>query len=247
MLFAIEHLLHIRETFEAIGGAFVSSPSEIVARLDKIEAFVFDWDGVFNMGQKGVKDVGVFTEADSIGCNLLRYGAFYKKGGVPFMGVISGQRNEAALVLAKREGFNVVYLDIPDKTRAVEHLCLTYKIDPSHIAYFFDDVSDFPMAALSGLRILINRKASPLMRRFVESRNLCDYITGSEAQNFAIRESCELLLGLWGIYDQTVQMRMEFDVSFKDYLSSRNRITPHYFLPGAEGIVRVDDGVFSKT
>ena len=32
-------------------GSFITKPAEIQQKLAKVKAYVFDWDGVFNIGQ----------------------------------------------------------------------------------------------------------------------------------------------------------------------------------------------------
>jgi len=231
----------IRTIFENIGGEFVVAPEIIVEKLKDIRCFVFDWDGVFNMGTKGRKDFSVFAEADVIGCNLLRLGWYYHRGEIPLFVIITSQRNEAAIMLSEREHFNAIYLDIPNKSKAIEHLCLTYKLDPVQIACFFDDIPDFSMAALTGLRVLINHRAAPLMRRYTIHEKLCDYITSSDAHNFAVREGCEMLLGLEELYEKTLKQYMGFEDAYVEYLENRNKIMPHYYLPGHNAIVQVEN------
>ena len=53
----------------AFEGASGISPD----RLDKIKAFVFDWDGVFNNGAKDSEGASPFNEVDAMGTNLLRF------------------------------------------------------------------------------------------------------------------------------------------------------------------------------
>lgn len=229
-----------RTIFENIGGEFVTPPEIIAQKLKEIKCFIFDWDGVFNMGLKARKDMSRFAEADAIGCNLLRFAWFYHLGEIPLIVIITSQRNEAAFYLAERDHFNAIYLDVPNKSKAIEHLCLTNKFEPNQLACYFDDILDFPMAALTGLRILVNHKSAPLARKYAIDDALCDYITSCDAQGFAIREGIEMMLGIQSWFQQTVKQYMAYDAPYRDYLALRNKIIPRYYLPGANEIVQVD-------
>ena len=60
------------------------------------------------------------------------------------------------------------------------------------------------------------------------SRNgICDYITGTEADRYAIREVAELLLGLMGSFDAVVQSRTAFDAQYAEYFSARQAVVTH--------------------
>jgi len=49
--------MNIPELFTSIGGRFISEPELISAKLKTIKAFIFDWDGVFNNGQKSAEGI----------------------------------------------------------------------------------------------------------------------------------------------------------------------------------------------
>jgi 3-deoxy-D-manno-octulosonate 8-phosphate phosphatase (KDO 8-P phosphatase) len=43
---------NLEELFTGLGGSFLTPPQEIGHRLKSIKAYLFDWDGVFNNGEK---------------------------------------------------------------------------------------------------------------------------------------------------------------------------------------------------
>lgn len=210
--------------FASIGGNFISSPESIVERLSKIKAFVFDWDGVMNNALKFDNKSSLFNEADSMGTNLLRYNYYYHFGLLPYTGIISGERNEMAFYFSQREHFSSMYHRIPNKIVALEHFMKKYKIQANEICYFFDDVLDLSIANVCGLRILINRKASQLFQSYVIKNNLADYITANESGDFAVREACEMLIGLTGTFDNIISDRVEYNENYQDYIRSRNAV-----------------------
>jgi len=95
--------------FTELGGTFSRPFAEFKDRLSKIKAYIFDWDGVFNDGVKTVQGGSPFSEIDSMGTNMLRFGHWMKTGELPFVAVITGEENPTAQYLAQREHFHSVY------------------------------------------------------------------------------------------------------------------------------------------
>lgn len=214
---------NIQQQYEAIGGEFTSSLEEIKDKLKNIKAFVYDWDGVFNDGMKGGQLASSYKEADSMGTNLLRFAYWLSNGKhLPQFGIITGANNPTALQLAQREHFQFAYIGTRDKAEALAHLCKTKGLQPHEIAFFFDDVLDLPIASQVGLRFLVRRDASPAFMQYVKSKKWCDYVTASSGNDFAVRETAELLISLYGAYDQVIDLRMLFKGEYEDYLNQRN-------------------------
>jgi 3-deoxy-D-manno-octulosonate 8-phosphate phosphatase (KDO 8-P phosphatase) len=76
-----------------LGGVFLTPIATIKERLAGIRGLVCDWDGVFNGGAKGENAASTFSEADSMGTNLLRYALWRANGGLPVAAVITGADN----------------------------------------------------------------------------------------------------------------------------------------------------------
>ena len=139
--------------FTALGGRLITPAEEIARRLDKIKAYVFDWDGVFNPGEKTSAAGSTFNEIDSMSVNLLRFAHYQRTGQMPVTLVISGEKNETAFFYSERENFRYSFYKIPHKLQALEFLCSAEKMKPEEVCYFFDDVLDVPIAARCGLRM----------------------------------------------------------------------------------------------
>jgi 3-deoxy-D-manno-octulosonate 8-phosphate phosphatase (KDO 8-P phosphatase) len=217
----------------AAGGAFFTTADELKAKLDDIRAIVFDWDGVFNDGRKGKGISSGFSEADSMGTNMLRYGLCRRSGALPYTAIISGENNETAIAFAEREHFTAVYTGIRKKQDVVAHLCEENGIQPNQIACVFDDINDLPMAEICGLRFMVRRSASPLLTDFVERRHYCDYVTAASGNNYAVREVCELILGLMEFYPEAVESRVASDTDYEYYFKARQSVeTSCYILQG---------------
>ena len=222
----MEALAH---TFEALGGEFITPISDIKKTLSSVKAFVFDWDGVFNDGSKSSESPASFSEATSMGINLLRFDYWRRNNDLPFTAIITGENNKTAIDFARRENFDAVYFHVKDKSTAIEHLGEVYKIIPQHIACFFDDVTDLSMAKVCGLRIMIRRRASPLFTQYVKDCKLCDYITAAEGQEHGVREACELLLGINNAYNEVVEARFNFAPHYQEYFRQRKQHVPKLY------------------
>ena len=223
---------HIKKHFK---GSFLIKPSALQKKLSQIKAYVFDWDGVFNDGQKNENGSSSFSEVDAMGTNLLRFNHYLRTGKTPVVAIISSEKNKAAFTLAEREHFDSAYYKVSLKTEALKHLCSIHKIKPTEVAFFFDDVLDLAAAKICGLRIMIGRQCNPLLTNLVKENNLADYITACGGSNHAIRESSELLTGLSGKYEETILQRMNYTKKYQDYLKIRNKpVTAYYTSAGTK-------------
>jgi 3-deoxy-D-manno-octulosonate 8-phosphate phosphatase (KDO 8-P phosphatase) len=235
------HLFEIEQVFKNVGGEWVNSPSVILEKLSEVKAYVFDWDGVFNAGFKGGEEGSPFSEVDSMGTNMLRFGHWLKYGELPVTAIITGERNPSAIHWAKRENLNSIYVRCADKMQAIHHLCYHYKIEPRHVAYFFDDILDLRVASMVGVRVMIGRGGSPLLSRKVRQSGWADYITGFSGYHGGLREGCEMLLGVAGQYDRAISSRMNLDTDFKDYFSRRKQVACTLHLVTEEGLIQVPE------
>lgn len=205
-------------------GEFVTPLPEIAKKLENIKAYLFDWDGVFNGGIKGVNVHSSFAEADSMGTNLLRFGSYLKNNSIPLMGIITGQNNSSAVTLAKREHFQVLFHSLVDKKSALEYIEEHYKIDRKDILFVFDDVIDLPIAKECGLRFFVKRTPFSFFEDYVKEKKMCDYITLNTGSDFAVREICELILMLSENFNKTIEERVRFSNTYAKYLEKRNSL-----------------------
>lgn len=213
----------LERRFRELGGRFVTPLAQMKERLDSVRALVFDWDGVFNPGFKGAGVAG-FSEPDSMGTNMLRFALWLAGREQPLCAIVSGADNPAAREFAKREHFHAAYCGFRDKSRALRAFADTRGLAPAEIAYVFDDINDLTIARASGLRILIRRDASPLFVDHVARHGLCDYVTAREAGQHAVREACELLIGLLDRYETVVTARSNVDPQYEAYFAARQSI-----------------------
>jgi 3-deoxy-D-manno-octulosonate 8-phosphate phosphatase (KDO 8-P phosphatase) len=226
--------------YETMGAEFILHQYKMTERLQSIKAFVFDWDGVFNNGEKHGGGSSSFSEIDSMGTNLLRFSYFLQHKKLPATAILSGEKNESAFYFAKREHFDSSYFKIPNKIIGINHFCEANNIKPNEVCYFFDDVLDLPVAKVAGLRVFIPRKAGAQFTAFVKQNHLADYITASASADFAVREACEMLMTVSGQFDKAITSRMNYDDVYKQYIEARNGMPTAFFTLSNQEISKVE-------
>lgn len=227
----------IAKIFTGLGGIFCISPEAFRKKSESISAFIFDWDGVFNDGTKDENGSSSFGEVDAMGTNLLRFSNYLRHGKMPTVAVMSGATNNLSFQYGKREHLHEVYFSVKNKKLAFDHFLSLHGLEPEAVAFFFDDVLDLSLAASCGLRIMINRKANPLFKEYVIQNNLADYLTANPGGSFAVREACEMLMGVNGNYDEVVGARSTFSSAYAAYLHERENIRTAFFTWDGESIV----------
>ena len=214
--------IHLK--FENIGGKFRTSADDLSSTLNGIKGYIFDWDGVFNNGFKPNDTGSPFSEVDAMGTNMLRFSHWLKHGELPKCYIITGAKNQTALQFAKREHFDGVFINYKDKKKALTQLSSQDGIQANELGFLFDDILDLGLAEMCGLRLCVGRAGSPLMDDLVLEKQLSDYRTGNSGSSHAVRETCELLIGLNGNYTQTIEDRIQFSNRYAAYLEFRNSV-----------------------
>ncbi len=212
----------IQSLFAKIGGQFCLPAVDIQKKLETIKAFIFDWDGVFNDGSKRDQIGSGFSEPDAMGTNMLRYSYWLKNKTLPITAIITGEENESALFLGKREHFTSLYFKASNKLKSFEHFLEANHLHPHEVIFIFDDVLDLALADKCGIRIASHRKSNPLFNNYIETNKLADYMTSGN--QYAVREACELLIGLHGNYHETIKNRMLFSENYQQFLSIRQQV-----------------------
>lgn len=230
---------HLTQIFTEVGGEFVLPEATLIEKLKHIKAFVFDWDGVFTDAGKDHLLQSRFNEVDSMGTNLLRFSYYLIHKTLPATAIISGEKNSAAFTFVDRERFHASYSKFANKMDAAKHLCKVHQIDLNQIAYVFDDVLDLGLADECGLRIYIPRNANPLFNEYVMKHHLADYTTGNSSGQGAVREACELMIGLNGNYETVIYERVKFSDVYSSYLALRKATTPVYYTSDNGAVVEV--------
>lgn len=220
----------ITDIFIPIGGQFLCDEQAFLQKLAGIKAFVFDWDGVFTDAGKDQDMQSRFNEVDSMGTNMLRFSHYLRHGQLPITAIISGENNTAAFRFVDRERFHASYCKVANKTDAAAHLCQAYGLQLKEIAFMFDDVLDVSLAGVCGLRICVPRKNNPLFNNYIIRNSLADYITSAPSGQYVVREACELMMGGYGNFDDTITQRSQFSQNYGAYLELRRNISPQYYM-----------------
>jgi 3-deoxy-D-manno-octulosonate 8-phosphate phosphatase (KDO 8-P phosphatase) len=92
-----------------------------------------------------------------------------------------------------------------------------------------DDVLDVSAADLVGTSFLVRRSASPLFEMYVRDNELVDYITANTGNRNAVREICELVMGLLGKYNEVIEARLKFDEAYEEYTEYRDKIESRFY------------------
>ena len=214
----------IEKQFSELGGKFITSYPNLKEKVTKIKAVIFDWDGVFNNGLK-ISDVGsAFSEPDTMGMNMFKLDYWLRNKHLPYTFIITGENNQMALKIANRERMNAVFLSYINKTEALNIICDKYGLKKEEVAFVYDDILDIGVAKEVGISILISRSGSPLTTNYVISNGICDYVTGNPGGEFAVREACELLIGMNGDMNKTIDTRIRFKGDYEKYLAERGLI-----------------------
>jgi 3-deoxy-D-manno-octulosonate 8-phosphate phosphatase (KDO 8-P phosphatase) len=233
-------LEQLEQLFTRLGGRFVSSPQVIRQKLLRVKAFVFDWDGVFNSGEKTSSSGSTFTEVDSMGVNLLRFGYYMRNAQLPSTLIISGEKNDTAFYYSERENFRYSFYKVAHKLKALDHFCELSGLQPAQVCYFFDDVLDIPIAERCGLRIQVNQGVNPLFVDHCVRHKLADYITSAPGNGFAVREACELLIGLGNDFDAVLKARKDNEPVYQQYITERRQVKPEFFTLKEDRIQQID-------
>lgn len=219
----------IQALFEGVGGIFLWEISKIIKISKNIKSIILDWDGVFTDGRKDQNKNSTYSELDTMGLNMLRFGYWKLTKTVLPVFLVTGEENPTAWVVAERDRFSGVYFGVKNKSQIDKNILDNFDVDISQSLFFFDDILDLSLVRKCVLTIGIPNLAMPLFREQQIKEPNCCYLTGNGGEHHGIREACEMLLGLWGNYNFVVENRSFYTAEYKDFLNQRNKIKPQLF------------------
>ncbi len=217
-------LAHIEESFIDIGGQFFTSGFDMRERLPNIKAILFDWDGLFNDGARSSDTEAGYSQIDATGVDLLRQGFYLAFGKMVKTAIITGSKNSNAHEFARRENINNVYCESRDKEIAFQHFCDSHSIDPSEVIYLFSDVTDVAVAAKAAISLAVGRACNPIFMEYLIKEKVPDYISSCQGHENAVREFCELLLGLLDQHFDAMNERATFGDRYVAYRNAKSSI-----------------------
>lgn len=198
-------------------------------KLAHIKVLLFDWDGVFHAGHKNEQRSSTFSEADSMGINMLRFGFWLQNGSMPYTAIISGEQNITAKHWADREHLDAIFSKAKNKVEILAYLNQSFGYQPEEVLFVYDDILDLSLAKEVGYRILIHRAANPLFAEYCREHGYYDYVTHCDGGNHGLREACEHTLDLMGRFEETIEKRIEFTGEYTSYNTERlNQTTLHF-------------------
>jgi 3-deoxy-D-manno-octulosonate 8-phosphate phosphatase (KDO 8-P phosphatase) len=209
--------------FAASGGLFVSPMLQMAQKAKDVNTLIFDWDGVFHEGQKDSAGSSRFSEVDSMGVNMLRFGLFLQNGVLPFTAILTGENNPTAQAFAKREHFDLMVYQAKDKKSVFERLAISENLHAQQAAFFFDDILDLGLAREVGVRFYLLRKANPMLNQYVFQHKMADYASGSSGGQHGLRECCEVMLAAMKQFQATLEHRAQMSPVYLDYWEQRNQ------------------------
>jgi 3-deoxy-D-manno-octulosonate 8-phosphate phosphatase (KDO 8-P phosphatase) len=214
------------EYFTELGAKLHISQNEFCSKLEQVDTFIFDWDGVFNKGIKMNQVGSPFSEPDSMGTNLMRFSYYLKFGTLPKIGIMTGAQNEGALYLANREHYDFIIRGFTDKNEALKLLLKEYQISSEKSLFVWDDVLDLPVAKWAGTSIQIARQENPILNDYARLSGCVDYTTSTPGGKYAVREISNLYLAANGNGHACIENRMAYNNLYRTYLTKRNAGIP---------------------
>ncbi|MBS1568457.1 MAG: phosphatase [Bacteroidetes bacterium] len=205
---------------------FLHSHAALQTRAQGIKAVLFDWDGVFNDGWKGLDGGSPFSEVGSMGVNMLRFGLWLRNGVNPPAAVLTGQVNPLAEKFVQRERFHAIYMGYINKPDAFAEFLRTNSLKPGEVAFFYDDAIDLPVARQCGLRILIGRRGGERFEEHVVQRGDADIVTACSGGENGLREATEAVISLLGNFADVFDHRAAYSETYQRYLRERNATVP---------------------
>ncbi|MBK9174866.1 MAG: phosphatase [Flavobacteriales bacterium] len=206
---------------------WVKDEADLKARLSRIRAVLFDWDGVFNDGWKDLEGGSPFSEVGSMGVNMLRFGLWMQnKEQLPYSAIITGQHNAHAERFAQREMMHGLYMGYIDKRVAFDAFLAKHGLKEEEVAFFFDDAIDLAVADRCGLRILLRSAASEQFAQHAIARCSVDMATSLRGGQNGLREATDALLTLMGRFGDAIDNRAAYSETYQRYLTQRQEVEP---------------------
>jgi 3-deoxy-D-manno-octulosonate 8-phosphate phosphatase (KDO 8-P phosphatase) len=205
----------------------VKDEAALKARLSRIRAVLFDWDGVFNDGWKDLDGGSPFSEVGSMGVNMLRFGLWMQnKEQLPYSAIITGQHNAHAERFAQREKLHGLYMGFIDKRVAFAAFLAKHRLKEDEVAFFFDDAIDLAVADRCGLRILMRSAASEQFAQHAIARGCVDMATSLSGGQNGLREATDALLTIMGRFGDAIDNRAAYSETYQRYLAQRQAVLP---------------------
>lgn len=218
--------MSLLQPFIGNGLRVIGAEKDLLRRLARTKAVLFDWDGVFNNGFKDADGGSPFSEVGSMGVNLLRFALWLRNGHLPKAAVITGQHNPNAERFAQRERLHGVYMGFTNKPEAFDAFLAKHGLQADEVAFFFDDVLDLPVAARCGLRVMIGSPVTAWLVEQAIARGEVDLVTANSGGNNGLREATDAVIALLGNGADVIDHRVDYSDIYQRYLNERQAVVP---------------------
>ena len=173
----------------------MTSNQDIVKRIMPVSTLLLDVDGVLTDGSIVYTDRGdevkTFSVKDGLGLRLLM------DAGIT-VGIVTGRRSQALLKRCDNLGISLVFDGVTDKEKVLEKLLLERGLTADAVAFAGDDLPDIRIMKAVGFPIAV-ADADPLVKAAAL------YVTSSPGGRGAVREICELILKIKGLWTGMVK------------------------------------------
>ncbi|MGM0531546.1 MAG: KdsC family phosphatase [Bacteroidota bacterium] len=158
--------------------------------LSRVNAFIFDVDGVFTDGKIYMFSQNEFVRAFNIKDG---YAVRYALQQGYTMAIISGGDSNMVRNRFTDLGITDIYLDVTDKVEALEDFYHKYRIDPDYILFMGDDLPDYEVMRKCGVPTCPSDAAE-------EIKSVAKYISNFKGGKGCVRDVIEQVLrsqGKW--------------------------------------------------
>ncbi len=218
--------MSLLQPFTTNGLRATAPEPDLLRRLARTKAVLFDWDGVFNDGFKDADGGSPFSEVGSMGVNLLRFALWLRNGHLPKAAVITGQHNPYSERFAQRERLHGVYMGFTNKPEAFDAFIAKHGLQADEVAFFFDDVLDLPVAARCGLRVMIGSPVTAWLVEQAIARREVDLVTANSGGKNGLREATDAVIALLANGAEVIDHRVQYSDTYQRYLSERQAMVP---------------------
>ena len=159
-------------------------------KLEEIELFVFDYDGVFTDGIVLLLDDGAnVRQANTRDGYAVQWAV---KQGLK-VAVLTGGKEKAVVDRMKLLGVEEVHSGCHDKLKSLEDLCSKLSIDLDKVLYMGDDMPDYPAMLKVGLPVCPKDACTDILE-------ISKYVSPVEGGKGCVRDILEQVMKLTGIW-----------------------------------------------
>ena len=167
----------------------------LCGKVRAVRLLILDVDGVLTDGSiiysEGGGEIKRFDVRDGHGIKLLM------RGGIG-VAVVTARESRVVAMRARDLGIEMLYQGRRDKLACFSEILGRTGLGPSEAAFMGDDLVDLPVLRRAGLSLSVPGAVE-------EVRASVDYVTGAEGGRGAVREVCEMILRVQGLWEGVVR------------------------------------------